>query len=110
MVSADFVPGDPPYTVRDGRKIINFYKNVLLLEDTVHAVSLRQQVMRSNTSGHLYCSALQFRQWYNLLSRKSEKEKSARDDGDGNVTKEVERRKKAVFEVEGIPWHYSREV
>lgn len=58
----------------------------------------------------MFCFVLPFGQWHKLLSRTREEKNRDSDGGGGTESKVENDKKEAVFEVEGIPLHYTREV
>lgn len=74
------------------------------------AVALCKGVMRLGAHGLLKFSALQVTQWCKMLSRTREQEDSERNCGESIATKDVEGKKRAVFEVDGVLLHLIEEV
>lgn len=64
-------------------------------------------VMKAKVHGHLFCMALQFGQWYRMLSKESEQEETVHDDGQESLQK---RKTQAipVLNVVSIPLQCSR--
>lgn len=67
------------------------------LERRADAVVLSMQVMIPGTQSRMFCSALQFCQFYKMLLRVRKEEDYGSDGCKGVVTKEGEGKKKAVF-------------
>lgn len=112
-LSLDFVNlllSDLPYNARSGRKNVNSHYDVTTLEVVVDTVALCKWVMRPGAHVLRFCPALQFSQWYKILSRPGKEKDSDSARGGGIVTKAGEEKKKKVFVVDGVSLYYSREV
>lgn len=66
--------------------------------------------MRPWAHSHPFCSELRFGQRYNMLSGARTEEDRDIDGSEGTATKKSECKKNAVFEVDGVPSHYTREM
>lgn len=107
--SVDLLFSDSPYDDRSGLKSINFHYEVLTVETMPDAVAFGKRVMESSAQGHLFCSAIQFGQCYEMLSRAIREYNSDSDGSDGIANEDGEGKKKAALEVNGAPLHYIRE-
>lgn len=71
---------------------------------------LCRQATRSGAHGHTFYSALKSGKQYKMLSKEREEDGCDSDDGAGITVMDGEAKRKAVFEVGGVPLHYNREV
>lgn len=55
--------------------------------------------MRLDVHSHLFCSAIEFLQWYKMGSRTREEENINSDGDEGIANKKIEGKIKVVFEV-----------
>lgn len=108
--SFDLLLNDQVCNVRSDREENSSHCGVLTLDGMGEVVALCKWITRPCTHGHLFRSPLHFHKLYKMLSTAREKVKSDSDGGEGIATNVDKDRKKAIFEVEGVPMHYTREV
>lgn len=74
------------------------------------AAALSKLVKRPVAHGYLFPSALNFGQWYKMLSIVRKKKESDKHDGEGSATKHREWKKKTAFDIKGVSLYYTLEV
>lgn len=90
--------GNPPYNTCWIVKLSNSDHNRLILQDMIHFVQLLSAVMDVGAHGHLFCSLLQFKPWYELLLGEVENVVKEEHVVEGE---EAQSQRKKVFEAEG---------
>lgn len=103
------VVSNPRCSARSGQEGDDSDYDVPTLKAVANATELCKGVIRLGAQCHLFRSALQFGQWYKILSGAKGKENCGSHGGEDIATKDGED-KKAVFEVQGVPLRYTREV
>lgn len=114
----NFILTDPPYNVRYESGKDNSSHDVLTTEDMKNSVELFSQMLVPGGHGIVFCSMLQFQEWYDMI--KSYEEDDDDDDdsepgsGSGSVEeekrvgREIPKKKKYVFDAERIMMIYIR--
>lgn len=107
--SVDFLLSHLPYNDGSRREDINSHYDVLDLDSITEAGALGKLVMGPWADGYLFCSAIQFSQYYKIQSREREEEDSDSDGTETISTEENKYKKRAILEVEDVTMYYNRE-
>ena len=100
----DLVLTDPPYNIRREQNRPNSSHDVLSKQDMVKFVDLVDGTLVRGGHAVVYCSFLQFHQWFKAFSSVTEEE-TEHDAVDPEITKTVE---KQVFTIEQKPLTFTR--
>lgn len=99
--SVDLLHSQPPYNILDGRKDVSCHYNFPTLEAMVGAVTFVKQVIKLGAHGRMFRSVLQLVQRYKMPS------KARGGGGEDITTRQGDSKKNAVFEIDGVPLHYT---
>ena len=115
--SVQLIITDPPQSLRKNRNKKRI-ADVLTKEDMEECVDMFADILKPGGHGIVFCSALQFRTWHNLLTSYSTYDTDGSDnDSSGNSRKESgdmqrkrekesERKRRFLFSVEDVPLYF----
>lgn len=96
---------DPEYSVQSIGEDADSHYDISTSETMADTPMICTDMMRPKPQGHLFLSQVQFGPWYKMMLKERKEKESDYDEGEHSAIKEVERRQKVVFEVEGVTLH-----